>query len=250
MDDRLAPLLVAGFRCRERRARIAPVAPLSFLALAIAGSVLLGSAGCATPSGAADLAVRRYEPGNVFRFSGQLPKNVKRLGVLPVVFDRPSFREQAADLVPEVVMTELGKTGAFELTAISGEQLEILTGSREWSAEEPLPAGFFELLREKTGLDAVLFTRITRYRPFPPMMMGWHMKVVLTGEKPLVLWSADEVFDSTDPGVAKAARYYQSGPIPWMPAGDGDLSLLSPRRFGQYTAGALFATLPVRGEAP
>ena len=247
----LANLRLLGALRVDRLDRVASagrprISFFSIFGLLSLGLALASLSGCATARNASDLAVRPYEPENVFRFSGQFPKEVKRLGVLPVVFDRASYREQGEEVLPNALMTELGKTGAFELYRISPEQLESLTGEPEWSAEEPLPEHFFKKLDEAFGVDAVLFSRVTRYRPFPPMTIGWHMKLIVAGKKPLILWSADEVFDCSDPAVAKSARFHNAGPFPWMPPEDGDMSLLSPRRFGQFTVGALFATLPAR----
>jgi len=62
-----------------------------------------------------------------------------------------------------------------------------------------------------------------------------------------ILWSADEVFDAGDVGVANAARAYYSQHLRnEAPLSDSSTVLGSPSRFGQYTLNALFATLPGR----
>ena len=73
-------------------------------------------------------------------------------------------------------------------------------------------------------------------------LTGWKL-----GDDPRILWSVDEVFDASLPAVANAARRYaQAHPEPSPPLGDSRRVLNSPRRFGHYTASAIWQTLPER----
>src|SRR5207302_1143921 len=117
-------------------------------------------------------------------------------------------------------------------------------------------------VRRSTGCDAVMFCQLIRYQPYQPMAIGWKFSLVEnpaapvaptppTGQGqeagPLIVWSADEVFDASMPEVAKAARwYYLQHARTESPAADASTILASPSWFGQFSLSTLLATLPVR----
>jgi hypothetical protein len=81
------------------------------------------------------------------------------------------------------------------------------------------------------------------------MAIGWNLKLVDATDGQ-VWWAADEMFDLADPQVVTSARryqlehqkYYQANPE----LADSRTALISPSRFGSYSAASLFATLPSR----
>jgi hypothetical protein len=92
----------------------------------------------------------------------------------------------------------------------------------------------------------VLICRLTQYRAYEPLAIGWRLKLLDTDE-PRIVWAVDEVFDARQPAVANAARRFaQAHPEPVPPVADSRRILLSPRRFAQYTAREVFKTLPPR----
>jgi len=129
---------------------------------------------------------------------------------------------------------------------VTPEQLTQWTGKPRWSATEKLPARFLELLHDELDCDAVLFARLSRYKPYPPLAMGWTLELVFVDHSQ-ICWAADEVFDMSERDVAVSAQRYGrrqfEGP-------DLHLSLssisLSPRQFAQYSLATLLATLPTR----
>ena len=212
------------------------------------GCALLG-AGCHTARIDADTS--KPAPANsalnVYRVNARLPAQIRRVAVLPLVADfaDPDASAGQADLEP-ILHSELQKRRTFELTFVSAERLQHSTGQRYWTAEEPLPADFFQRLRHELGCDAVLFCRLTRYRAYVPLEIGWNLKLV-DSEEPRIRWSVDETFDAGEPQVASSACKYSS-----LYFAEGRLLaqagsiLLSPRRFGQYSLDAMLATLPTR----
>jgi hypothetical protein len=203
--------------------------------------------GCAQLDAFRQSNVASYEPSNVHRAEPFLPAQMKRVAVLPVTtLTDGSIMEFGRDSLGPVLLHELGRARLFELVAVSPEDLLAMTGRAEWSGEEQLPADFFEKLKEKLGVDAVLFSRLTQYRAYEPLSVGWRLKL-LDAEEPRVVWAVDEVFDARVPEVVAGARRFarhhrESAAAPAEP----DDILSSPRRFGQYAASALVATLPGR----
>ena len=118
-----------------------------------------------------------------------------------------------------------------------------------FSADDKLPQDFLQKVRDEFGCDAVMFSVLTQYRPYPPLAVGWKLRLVdaVDGQ---TWWTSDEVFDATDDKVAVGARKFQeknmkyNGAIPALQ--DTHTVLLVPRQFGMYTARAVVETMPVR----
>jgi len=186
-------------------------------------------------------------PRNAFRATSRLPREIRRVAVLPIAVEQP---DQTMDFAQEslqpVLLAELNKRGLFELVVVTPEQLTQWTGKSHWSTVEKLPALLLERLHDDLGCDAVLFTRLSQYKPYPPLAMGWNLHLVLT-DHPRVCWAADEVFDMSTRDVAASAQRYgrQQFEGPDLHLNPNSISL-SPRQFGQYSLAALLATLPSR----
>ena len=204
--------------------------------------------GCASHSfDATHVADVRYKPSNVYLRSKVLDPQLKRVAVLPIttVASTEAFMAGAQLLEPKVA-DELEKAKRFDLVIISPVQLRQWTGQAAWRDDEPLPPDFFSRLREGCGCDAVFFTLLTSYYPYPPVAVGWKLSLVAVQGREIV-WKADELFDAGDTIVANAARHYSGEHVHIEgPADDPAAILGSPSRFGQYSLSAILATLPER----
>jgi hypothetical protein len=188
-----------------------------------------------------------YQPGNIYRQSERLPESLRRVAILPLsVSVDESLRTEGREALQPLIYSELAKCKLFELVYVTHAELQQWTGRSDWRAEEKLPPNFFEKLKDQLGCNAVLFCELSQYRPYKPLVIGWQLKLI-DSDEPRSWWSADEVFDAGEVSVSNAARryyfeYFRDGAA----SGDSNLILSSPRRFGQYTLSALFATLPSR----
>ncbi len=169
-----------------------------------------------------------------------MPLWFRRVALLPVA---SAGIEPAPDCA-SVIEPELRKCARFEVVAVSPRQLTQWFGRGAWRADEALPAGFFKRVAAETGCDAVLFPLVTEFRAYPPLAIGWDLRLVDCADQ-RVWWAVDEVFDAGTPAVARSARDYAAA---GMRSGgdDGHAVLQSPRRFAQYSAAAVIGTLPVR----
>lgn len=220
---------------------------------AAAAVVVLFTAGCASTPVAPYLETPGYyRPSNVYIYSMTLPAALRRVALLPVTTASGDASQQAGvEALEPVVASELGKTKRFEVVALSGEQLQQLTGKAAWRADEMLPMDFFDRLQKATGSDAVMFCQLTKYQAYPPLATGWKLtlasKATAASKQAQILWSVDDVLDAGEPKVEKAARTYYSQHVhPEQPAGDPVTILRSPSLFGQFGLSALFETLPDR----
>jgi hypothetical protein len=204
-------------------------------------------AGCAVGTPRDLVRFKHYQPQNVFVDGSALPKNIRRVVVLPLVCDEKDINlDQGRDQLEPVLVSELVKTKKFEIVSSDSAFLKNRTSRADWTGEEVLPPELFSLLRENSGCDAVLFSRLTVYRAYPPLAVGWRARLVdiQTGK---TIWAADEVFDGGEAAVENGARQHQlteerspgGSPNEWFVQN-------SPIKFGQYTAARLLATLPSR----
>jgi hypothetical protein len=188
-----------------------------------------------------------YQPSNVMRNCERLPKDLRRVVVLPLAIPsgRPTLEDGREALEP-ILQAELKKAGRFDCAWVSRQDMARWTGRSQWLSDDELPNHFFERLRAESGCDAVLFCELREYRAYPPLAVGWRFRLVAQPGTN-TLWAADEVFDAGHGPVANAARRYQIDQEQLAPGLQDSRTILnSPRRFGQYAAAALLATLPAR----
>ncbi len=201
-----------------------------------------------------------YKPSNIYSRTN-LPDKIRRIAVLPVTVTShtPVLESGLENLVP-VLYAELEKSKRFEIVPVTREQMSQLTGQPGWRIDEQLPPNLFARIKDLTGCDALLFSQLTRYQPYPPPAIGWKFNLIecprpgmllADGLKGLTIWSADELLDAGDPAVANGARaYYMDHLRNEIPLPDPEVTMSSPTRFGQYTVSTLLATLPERPKEP
>jgi len=206
-------------------------------------------AGCATPEALTLTTPPPAHPANVFLDPAFLAADLKRVAVLQVSCDsRDSDRLAARDAFGPVLQNELIQTRKFEVISVSAEVERRLTGQPAWNAAELLPEDFFTTLNDHFACDAVLFSELTTFRAYPPLAVGWRLRLVDTRSH-RTLWAVDELFDAADPAVTSAARRYfrNAQPAPGRSAATADWVLVnSPRAFGQYAVAEVLNTLPAR----
>ena len=218
----------------------------SVKAVLVFAVLALFPAGCATRQFTDPIIGPSYEVRNVYRKEPLLPVNLRRVAVLPI-----SIKEQTTSLISgkqsleQVYHNELAKTARFELVFVQPAELKLWTGREHWDAYEELPPALFKELAQRTGAEAVLFCHLGEYKPYPPIVLGWRMKLVPSNAE--AIWAVEEVFDAADEPVSNAARRYDRAQVRNNPALDDSRSiLLAPTRFGQYTLHAVLNTLPAR----
>lgn len=206
----------------------------------------LSSAGCRTKALTDPIIGPNHQVSNVFRKEPMLPPTLRRVAVLPMSYpeDIPSL-VAGKDALEPLFRSELGKTARFETLPVDSADLKRWTGREHWDAYEALPPDLFKLLAEKTGCNAVLFPTLTKYSAYPPIVIGWRMKLVANDAD--IIWAVEEIFDASEQGVSNAARRYDRDHVRSNPVLEDSRSvLISPSRFGKYTLHAILETLPNR----
>jgi hypothetical protein len=242
-DNRLEQVSATGIIAGLCRSRIIFERSIA-LAAVLAG--FLAAAGCQTKSMSDPIFGPDYSATNAFRKEAVLPATVRRVAVLPLSFnERDSASVSGEQLMEPVFKAELNKASRFETVYVTPTQLELWTGRERWDDFEQLPPDLLRILGEKTGCDGVLFARLTQFKAYPPILVGWRMKLVALDAD--ILWSVDELFDAAEEPVSNSARRYSRGRVKNNPVLEDSRSiLLAPSSFGQYTLHAVFDTLPHR----
>jgi hypothetical protein len=204
-------------------------------------------AGCASITDPDHVSGPSYQPSNAHMRQVTLPAEIRRVAVLPMTAAvGDSELEAGRDALEPILWAELARGKRFELQAVSRSQMQLWSGKAAWTAEEKLPASLLARIKEELACDAMLFSQITSYRAYPPMAVGWRLKLIDGSQDP-ILWAVDEYFDAGVPAVANAARRFQQQEgRNQSPMNDSTSILASPRRFGQYSLTALLGTLPAR----
>lgn len=213
----------------------------------VSGLVWLLGAGCAENAQLRRTTAPPYRPVNYRLAPGGFPAEFRRVAVLPLTSNpQEPMAGDGVVTLETVFLGELRRRAVFEVVTVTKEELRAWTGQSTWRQEEPLPADFLSRIRQHTGCDGVLFAHLAVYRPYPPLAVGWRLRLVEHAQG-RSLWETDEVFDAGSAEVIRAAQVYARQQQN-QPATDLDsLAVLnSPRRFGQYTAAALCALLPGR----
>jgi hypothetical protein len=203
--------------------------------------------GCATPS-VRDLTLGpSYRPANTFAASPVLPLTLRRVALLPLATDAADFQlTEAQPALQAVLQAELAKTHKFEVLEVSPEFLKSHTGRGSWGGEEALPAELLDSLHRAYGCDGVLFCRLTAFRGYAPLAVGWRLRLV-EAHTATTLWAADELFDAGQPAVSAGARRYQLAELHPGDAPPEEWTIAhSPRQFAHYAVAQVLATLPQR----
>lgn len=169
-------------------------------------------------------------------------EQLRRVALLPMYSG--SFPDQYVRTLDAAFLAELSKRSLFEVVPVSRGQMEALFGERQFSSTETLPAESLAQIRERFGVDGVLFTDLTHFSPYRPVSMGIRTKLVAasTGQ---IRWAFDYIFDAGSAAVAESAKRYQLAysnehqPL----TSDGGSILLSPTRFAKFVANETYASL-------
>ena len=225
-----------------------PVAILIILALSVLLFLLVGC-GSMTIAHGEIIRGEDHQVSNVHRLAPKLPERMRRVAVLPVSAESANDMNVGRESLEPVLQAEFDRLNVFEVIRVTPDQMRHFTGKQDWNSNEKLPADFLAVIRQETGCDAILFSRLTRYHAYPPMAVGWNLKLVDATDGQ-VWWAVDEMFDLADPAVATSARRYQLAHQKYYEANpqlaDSRTALVSPRRFAAYTVAALFDTFPDR----
>jgi hypothetical protein len=116
---------------------------------------------------------------------------------------------------------------SFSRTDPSWRKLDIDNKS-SYSMQELL------VIRKQLGADAVMFGSISRYRSFPHLTLGVHLKMVdlRSGE---LLWAVEQLWDSTDQLVERRMKkFYKEQMRTGYEPMEWEILITSPKAFNKF----------------
>lgn len=198
-------------------------------------------AGCKTETKKYSTQRSPEAPQNWFLPSGP-GRPMRRVALLPVWNER--YTEAILRDIDIAFGEELSKKALFEVVPITRGDLEGLIGLRSLASYERISGDLFLRIKDRYGVDGVMFSDVTYYSPYKPVGLGIRSKLVDI-ESGRIHWASDVVYDSGNAGVADAAKSYQKvlGKDNFMTHNDGATVLLSPKLFVKFAAYSNFASL-------
>ena len=189
-----------------------------------------------------------HKPANYNLADGVMPADMRRVALLPMTSALNTVEHHSGrQMLQEFMQAEIAKSGLFEVVYVPETKMGQLTGKPAWRMIDELPVDFIEQITREYDCQGVLFSHLTVYQPYPPLSIGWRMGLVhLSPESNngSVVWELDDVFNAGQKSVINSAKRNAIKNGLSDPELDAELGLLnSPRRFGQYTAEAVVATM-------
>ena len=214
------------------------VAPLLLL--------LLVAAACKT-------AARVLDPSFVgpfrsqFNYAHRTPPGTlhpRRVAVLPVVGREDGGGDLAsgAEMLQPILLEELRQSRAFEVVAFQPAVGSRIQGAVGLKVTDALPSSLPMEIQTATGAEAALFTEVTGFQAYPPLLLGLKLTLVSLPQGG-ILWEFDDVFNAGDPPTLNSARRYLRERLSVETEPVESITLDSPRRFARYALTATLGTL-------
>lgn len=173
------------------------------------------------------------------------PPNFVRIAMLPI-YTRVPTAGALTDL-DEIFRAELAKALPLEIVTVSRLDLLAAIGVEQIESTSIIPQKLIQFLQAKYAVQGVVFTDMPVYRPYRPINIGVRSKLVHIPSMD-IMWSADGILDSAEPGIAASAVAFALGNLKAPGKGSPDVILQSPRRYAAFVAHGLYGTIP--GQAP
>ena len=169
-------------------------------------------------------------------------KNTSIQRVLLLPFTIETNRDKVVDEVTEAFSIELQKSAKFDII-IPQEFQDILSQQKDVWTRGLIRAETVVEAKKRYKVDAIIFGTITQYQPYEPPVLG--IKIgMFSARTGNIMWSADAIFDSSQASVIKLLKSYHKEQYQRKQSlYDWNLILLSMRRYAQFVAYHMLATL-------
>src|ERR1043165_10181815 len=92
---------------------------------------------------------------------------MRRLAMVPVSTEPGnSDMNLGRESLEPILQSEFDRLNVFEVIRVTPDQMRHFAGKSDWAANEKLPANFLSTIKQETGCDAILFSRLTRYHAY------------------------------------------------------------------------------------
>ncbi|MDR4505539.1 MAG: hypothetical protein MRK01_12235 [Candidatus Scalindua sp.] len=165
---------------------------------------------------------------------------IHRVLIVPFAFE--TKREKVVKEVTEAFFIEFQKSARFETILPHDIQNGLLRQNDLWTKGLVRAESIIEA-RKRYKVDAIIFGKITHYRPYDPPILGIKIGMfsTVTGN---VLWSSDAIYDSSEASVVRLIKdYHKNNFQKSQSLYDWKILLLSMKRYAQFVAYHIIETL-------
>jgi hypothetical protein len=163
-------------------------------------------------------------------------KTVARVAILPTALPEGGLgtpQSEAAIEVQAGLIAELRQDGPFESVFYTPPKGRWLQGALELRTTEALPSQLLQDVQRQTSADAMLFSSLSTFQPYPPLRIGIKLTLVRVHDG-VVLWQFDDGFNAGEALTLNDARKYLRESMGIETDPPPALSVDSPKRFIRY----------------
>jgi hypothetical protein len=163
-------------------------------------------------------------------------KTVSRVAILPTALPEGGLgtpQSEAATEVQAGLIAELRQDGPFESVFYTPPKARWLQGALELRTTEALPSHLLQDVQRQTSADAILFSSLSTYQPYPPLRIGIKLTLVRVHDG-VVIWQFDDGFNAGEAPTLNDARKYLRESMGIETDPPPALSVDSPQRFIRY----------------
>ncbi len=163
-------------------------------------------------------------------------KTISRVAILPTALPEGGLgtpQSEAATEVQAGIIAELRQDGPFEAVFYQPPKGRWLQGALELRTTEALPSQLLQDVQRQTSAEAILFSSLSTYQPYPPLRIGIKLTLVRVHDG-AVLWQFDDGFNAGEAATLNDARKYLRESLGIETDPPPALSVDSPQRFIRY----------------
>ncbi len=162
-------------------------------------------------------------------------KDLHRLGRVALVeLDSASNYPEIAAEVSSSLFLEIQKRQVFGLTVVARDNPAWPTLQANLASLQGLRQ--LQAAREALGCNGLLLGTVTRYEPYPHMVIGLRLKLIDLSDGQL-LWGLEQVWDASDKSIQKRIKtYLQDQRRAGQSSLREELVAVSPLSFGKFVA--------------
>jgi hypothetical protein len=207
-------------------------------------AIVLGTA-CLLGAGCSSVAKRLTDGSYIGPFRSQYNhwsiglealKPIGRVAILPTALPEGGLgnpHTEAAGQVQASLVADLRQEGPFEVVFYTPPNGRWLQGASELRTTDALPSHLLQDVQRHTAADAILFSSLSGYQPYPPLRVGIKLTLVRVHDG-VVLWQFDDGFNAGETPTLNDARRYLREAMGIETDPPPALSVDSPQRFIRY----------------
>lgn len=202
---------------------------------------------CTALAGCSNLASRLTDGSRIGPFrsqfncggaSAEVLQEIRRVAILPTAPPEESATGaswKATQLVHRGLVEEIRAGVPFETVVPRTPQNRPLEGSPVLRTTDAIPSNLLQEVHQQTDADAVLFSSVTAFHPYPPLLVGVKATLVRV-EDGTILWQFDDTLNAGDGPTLNDARRFLRQKLGVDTEPPPSPSVDSPSRFSRYAA--------------